>query len=139
MISTSSIRNSSKDYHSCGQPYFASINQFFIIPICQIVQIVNSQPTVLEACQHSNYAGKIFQFQSGTHESPKLVKPQKKHLESMFRGTSTKSGVVQNLLASHANGKTSPIHSSTTCAQWLHLMSLPQKWNHQLVLLQSSH
>jgi len=83
------------DYHSCGQSNFASIDQFFIIPVCQIVQIVNSQPIVLEACQHSNYAGKIFQFQYGTHESPKFVKPQKKHLESMFCGTSTKSKVVQ--------------------------------------------
>ncbi len=100
-----------------------------IYPNCQLPTIVS------KTCQYSNYVRKIIWFQFGTHESPKYVKPQNKHLETMFCGTSTKSKVVQNFMASHTNGKTSPIHSSTTCAQWLHLMSLPQRWNHQLVLL----
>jgi hypothetical protein len=35
--------------------------------------------------------------------------------------------IVNNLLASHTNGEINPIHSSTTHAKWLHLMSLSQK------------
>jgi hypothetical protein len=56
-----------------------------------------------------------------------MYQTTKTNLEIVFHGTFTNSKAIQNLLASHVNGKINPIHSSTTHAKWLHLMSLSQK------------
>jgi len=96
---------------------------------------------MLEACQHFSYATKFFHFQFRTQESLESIKPQKKHLETMFHGTSTRSKILHNLLASHVNGRINPIHSLAICAKWLHFMrSLPQRWNHhqRIVLVKPS-
>ncbi len=59
MISTFSLRNSSIDCHFCAQSDLASIDQIFTI-VTTLSKIVDSQPIVPKACQHSNYTKKIW-------------------------------------------------------------------------------
>ncbi len=126
MISASSIRNSSMDYHSCEEFDLTSIKQFFIT----IISLSKLSTHSLQCRRLVNFLfmlKKKFNFNLRIGNPQNLLSHKKKHLEIVFHGTSTKSMAIHNFLTPHVNGEKSPNHFSTTCAKWLQLKSLPQK------------
>ncbi len=127
-----------------GQYVNVSTDQFFYYHY-KLVQIVDCQPTTLEACQQSNYAKNCISFDLGPKNPYNLSNHEFVFRKPWFMGLPLIQGQnMYNLMASHANGRLSTIHLLATHAKWPHLRSLPQRWNyhchlHQLVLFQLGH